>query len=51
MKMMWAQLDFFPGDIYNFVVSDKRKLKFKKFFPHGFLRYDKRDCDGICINF
>ena len=35
--MTWAQLDFFPGNIYNFVFSDKTKFKFQKFCPHGFL--------------
>ena len=38
MEMVWAQLDFLPGNIYNFIISDK-KNEFQKFCPHGFLRF------------
>ena len=31
LKMKWAQLDFFPGNIYNLAFVDKKKIKFYKF--------------------
>ena len=31
---MWAQLDFFPGNIYNFVFSDKKENSNSKDFAH-----------------
>ena len=31
VKMMWAQLDFFSGNIYNFVFSDKKNSNSKNF--------------------
>ena len=35
-EMMWAELDFFHGNIYNFVFSDKKKSNFKNFVHMGF---------------
>ena len=34
--MMWVQLGFSHGNIFNFDFSDK-KIKFQKFCPCGFL--------------
>ena len=36
MKMMWAPLGFFSGNIYNCIFSDK-KNQIQKIGPHGFL--------------
>ena len=36
MNMMWAQLDFYPGNIYNFAFSGKKKSNFKYFAHMGF---------------
>ena len=35
-KMMWAQLDFFPGNIYKVVFSDKKNSNSKNFVNMGF---------------
>ena len=35
MKMMWAQSNI-PGNIYNFVFSDKKIANFKNFVHMGF---------------
>ena len=37
MKMIWAHLDFFPGNIYDLVLSEKKKLNSKRFVHVGFL--------------
>ena len=33
---MWAQLDFFPGKIYNLIFSDKKNSNSKNFVHMGF---------------
>ena len=37
MKMILAQLNFFADSIYNLAFPDKKKIKFQKFCPLGFL--------------
>ena len=34
--MMWAQLDFFPGNIYNFFFSYKKNSDSENFIHLGF---------------
>ena len=37
MKMMWPHLDCFPGNIYNFVFLDKKKIQIPKILSTWFL--------------
>ena len=34
--MKWDQFDFFPGNIYDFVISDKKNSNSKNFIHMGF---------------
>ena len=52
-----TQFDFFPGNIYNFIFSDKKNPNFKNFAsvgfcgPEVFTKYLDSACYGLVMDF